>query len=219
MFRGSRGKRLVAGRLRAAAGLVRRGMGPAAFFLLMLAPAAALGEPPLEALKRHVDEGLRLLNHERPEDAAGRLAQRARLEAELRRLFDFREFSRRVLGGHWQRFTPAERDEFVEVFSRFLAEYYLLRVQQHYTDERVVYVRQEVTAPGRALVELKVIWKDRPIPVEVRMAHRGGWKVYDVAVVGISAVQIYRAQLQEILSAKSPAETIALIRRRLAEAE
>jgi len=63
-----------------------------------------------------------------------------------------------------------------------------------------------------------VIWRNREFPVEIRMHASGGnWKAYDVRVIGISAVQIYRDQLQEIMRTHSPAQVIELIRQRLAE--
>ena len=45
----------------------------------------------------------------------------------------------------------------------------------------------------------------------------GRWKAYDVSLLGISAVQIYRAQFQAILRTHSPAQVIALVRSRLDE--
>jgi ABC-type transporter MlaC component len=45
----------------------------------------------------------------------------------------------------------------------------------------------------------------------------GRWKAYDVSLLGISAVQIYRAQFQAVLRTHSPAQAIALVRSRIGE--
>jgi phospholipid transport system substrate-binding protein len=203
------------------------GRGPAPVLLLVCGaaalglPAAIRAEEPLEVVRRHVAEGLAVLRAENgPAEAAGRELKRRRLAAQLARAFDFEEFSRLALGAGWARFDPAERREFVELFARFLSEYYLGELLQRYAGETVVLLRQRAVAPQRAVVELEVLWRRRRVPVEVRMLDRGGgWKAYDVALLGVSAVMLYRAQLQAILARHSPAETIAILRRRLAEAE
>jgi ABC-type transporter MlaC component len=77
---------------------------------------------------------------------------------------------------------------------------------------------QEITAPGIARVRANVVWRNREFTVEVRLRIRdGNWRIYDLSVLGISAVQLYRAQFQEIMRTQSPAEVIALIRGRLAQ--
>jgi phospholipid transport system substrate-binding protein len=184
-------------------------------------PAPAAGEPgtqPGDVVMQSIEDGRRILKDPfyRPPDR--KALQQEKLRGLLYRDFDFREFSRRVLADKWALFSPSQRGEFVEVFSRFLADFYLSRLQQHYTDETVAVREQAITAPGRAQVRAHVIWRNRDFPVEIRLHERGGeWKIYDLSALGISAVQIYRAQFQEILRNQSPAEVIGLIRGRLAE--
>jgi ABC-type transporter MlaC component len=183
--------------------------------LLQAGPAAS-AEDPAAALRRTVDEGVRIL-HEPAYQAEGRRpAQHRQLCELLYRDFDFAEFSKRVLADQWNVFTSAQRREFVEVFSKFLAEYYVERLQGRYTDETVAYLGVNAVAPERVVVKTGVTWRGREFPVEVRMHLRTGrWKAYDVSLLGISAVQLYRAQFQEITRTHSPAETIALVRSRL----
>jgi ABC-type transporter MlaC component len=102
-------------------------------------------------------------------------------------------------------FTESERTEFVDAFSRFLGMYYLGELQKRYAGERVTVERQEITGPTRARVIATVRWMDRPIPVEIRkLKTRGRWMAYDVSVFGISAVQVYRAQLMQICAPTPP---------------
>jgi len=186
--------------------------------VLLTLATAAHGSQPMDDLKKSVDDGLRILQdpHYRPADR--KAMQQQQLRQVLFRDFDFWEFSKRVLADQWGLFTDAQRSEFVEVFARFLADHYLARLQERYTDERVVVRGQKITAPGRAVVTSGVIWMNREFPVEVRMHARSGkWRIYDVSVIGISAVQIYRAQFQEIMRTHSPAQVIELIKRRNSE--
>lgn len=186
--------------------------------LLLAAPAAGGAEPPLATVRRHVEAGLAILRADGERSPEGLALQRRRLAERLAQAFDFSEFTRLALGAGGARFRPAERREFEEVFTAFLSEYYLAQLQTLYAGETVEYLRERIAAPGRAVVELALLWRGRRIPVEVRLLDRGeGWKAYDVAVLGVSAVMLYRAQLAAILQTRTPAETIALIRARLAE--
>jgi ABC-type transporter MlaC component len=185
--------------------------------MLVLATAAH-GSQPMDAVRKSIDDSLRILNDPYYRSADRKALQRRQLRQVLYRDFDFTEFSRRVLADKWALFTAPQRVEFVAVFSRFLAEYYLARLQEYYTNEKVVVHEQRLTGPGRAVVSSNVVWRNREIPVEIRMHASGGnWKTYDVRVIGVSAVLIYRAQLQEIMRTHSPAQVIDLIKQRLEE--
>jgi len=196
----------------------------AAFFVALLAAAFALlpgfasGEEPMDALMRAIDGGLRILEDPDYLAADRNAVQRLKLQEVIYRDFDFTEFSRRVLADKWPLFSRTQRIEFVEVFSRFLAEYYLSRLQQYYTGQKVELRGQVITGPGKATVKTHVIWERREFPVDVRMhLQKGRWKAYDVSVIGISAVQIYRAQFQEIMSTQTPVQVIDMIKRRIEE--
>jgi phospholipid transport system substrate-binding protein len=201
---------------------MRRRRGSAGILLLiatMLALATvAHGSQPMDTFRKGVEDALHILNDPYYQSGDRKALQQHHLRQVLYSNFDFTEFSRRVLAGKWALFTAPQRLEFVEVFSRFLADHYLARVQEYYRNEQVVVYRQDMIAPGRAVVKSGVIWRDREFPIEIHMHARGGnWKAYDVRVIGISAVQLYRAQLQEIMRTQSPAQVIELIKQRLEE--
>lgn len=185
--------------------------------VLVMAPAANANAPD-DAVRQIIEDGRRILKDPYYRPAERKTLQQERLRALLYRDFDFDEFSRRVLADKWALFSPAQREEFVQVFSRFLADFYLSRLQRSYTDEAVTVSDQAIIASGKARVRANVIWGNRKFPIEIRLHDRGGnWKMYDLSALGISAVQLYRAQFQEILRTQSPAEVIDLIRGRLRE--
>jgi len=186
--------------------------------LVLAAATAAADVQPREALMQSIEDGRRILMDPTYQLADRKPLQQVMQRNRLHRDFDFTEFSRRVLANKWALFSPVQRQEFVQVFSRFLADFYLSRLQQRYTDETVAVREQTITTPGKARVRAAVVWQAREFPVEIYLHDRGnGWKIYDLSALGISAVQIYRAQFQEILRTKSPAEVIELIRARLEE--
>ena len=180
-------------------------------------PSLSYGEQPLEALRRGIDEGIKILVDPQFADPARKKLQQKKLWEITRQIFDFEEFSRRVLASHWKSFTPRQRKEFVSVFGEFLGKFYLRKLQEKYNDESVIYLRQEMIDESKARVDIKVLWRNLEVPVEIRMKNRrGAWKAYDLNVLGISAVKNYRAQFKMILSNESPQQVIDKIKKKIA---
>jgi phospholipid transport system substrate-binding protein len=190
--------------------------------LLVLAaiPVSADGDRPIEALQKGVEAGLRILKDPQFNPAHRKASQQQKLRIILEQLFDFREFSRRVLAANWKDFSPSQREAFVRIFTEFLGKFYMGQLQSKYTDETLIYAGQELITPTRALVNVQVVWKGQKIPVDLRMIKRKGlWKVYDIEVIGISAVRNYRAQFKSLLRRETPAQVIELLKEKTEQLE
>jgi phospholipid transport system substrate-binding protein len=179
-----------------------------------------LGEQPLEALQRGIDKGISVLEDPQYQEDSQRNEQAQKLWEVTQEIFDFKEFSRRVLASHWKKFTPRQRDEFVELMGEFLGKPNLRKLQSRYNGEKILYTDQKLISKTRAVVEIKVLWKNLEVPVKLRMkSNHGKWKVYDLTALGISAVGNYRAQLHQILQKKSPEEVIEIFKGKIREIE
>jgi phospholipid transport system substrate-binding protein len=190
------------------------------FLILIAIPALADGDQPIEALQRGVEAGFRVLKNPEFSDADRKEAQQQKLRIILEQLFDFRVFSKKVLASNWKNFSPSQREEFIRVFTEFLSKFYLGKLQEKYKDERLIYVGQEMISATRALVNIKVVWKGQKIPVDLRMIKRKGlWKIYDIQVLGISAVRNYRAQFQSILRKETPGQVIERLKQKIEQIE
>ncbi len=190
--------------------------------LLALTAISSLadGDQPIEALQKGVEEGFRILQDPEFNHADRKDTQQQKLGKILEQLFDFREFSRRVLASNWKDFTPLQRKEFVRVFTEFLSKFYLGKLQEKYKDETLIYVGQELKSATRALVNIKIVWKGQKIPVDLRMIKRKGlWKVYDIQFLGISALRNYRAQFQFILRKETPGQVIERLKQKIEQIE
>ena len=186
------------------------------YLLIGTAPALSESLQPLDAVQKEVNAGLRILNA--PEfRAPGRSEEKQKqLRIILERLFDFEEFSRRVLASRWSKFTPSQQVNFVNVFTEFLSKYYIGKLLERYKDERVSYLRQTLESPTRAMVHVEVIWRDNSVPVDLPMIKRSGtWKIYEIQILGISAISFYRAQFKYLLSKETPAQVIERIEKRI----
>jgi phospholipid transport system substrate-binding protein len=190
------------------------------FLLLIIAgaPSSSFGQQPLEALQQGIEKAVRILDDPQFQDPGRKKAQQQKLWEILLETFDFKEFSRKVLGPFWKNFSPQQRKEFVRVFGEFLGKFYLSRLQDRYNNERVIYLGQQLIGDSSALVEIEVLWRSLKVPVTLRMTNRSGkWKVYDLSFLGINAVNNYRAQFKWILSKESPQQIIGRIKEKITE--
>ncbi len=194
------------------------------FFICLLValstPSVSHSEQPIVVLQKSINTGIAILEDPQYQDATKKGRQQEILCETTWEAFDFKEFSKRVLGSNWRNFTSSQRRQFINVFSEFLCKYYITRLQERYTGEKVIYLSQHSLADSRALVKVNVLWKGVEVPVEVRMLKRNDtWKVYDIIVLGVSSVRNYRAQFQTILLKQSPTQVIGLIKNRIKQEE
>ena len=191
------------------------------FFLLLIiagVPFPSFGQQPMEAVQQAIEKGIHVLDDPRFQELDGKKDQQEKLRQIMLEAFDFKEFSRRVLGPYWKNFSPQQREEFVRVFGNFLCKFYLGRLQERYNNERVIYLGQQMISDSSALVEIEVLWRNLKIPVTLRMTNRSGkWKAYDLNFFGINAVSNYRAQFKWILSKESPQQIIGRLKEKIME--
>jgi phospholipid transport system substrate-binding protein len=178
--------------------------------------AYAQTQSPMDTVKARIDQVITTLNDPQYKDSANRQAQRDKLWEIASPMFDFKEISRRTVGPAWDKFTEAQKDQFINVFTEFLGNTYLDRVQGEYQNEEVVYVSEAVREP-QALVRTQLVRGKTVMPIDYRMRlDAGQWKVYDVLVEnGVSIVQNYRVQFQSILQKDSPDQLIARLEQRV----
>src|SRR5437879_5371490 len=161
--------------------------------LVGVMPAAA--GPPTEQLRQYTDQVLKLLEDPNLQGPDRRAAVRkAAIE-----IFDVQETAKRALGRHWQARTPAEREEFVQLFADLLERTYINKIDI-YRGEKLVYTNEAVDG-DYATVRARVVTKQRgDIPVDARMISRGDrWRIYDIQVETVGIIANYRAQFDRII--------------------
>jgi phospholipid transport system substrate-binding protein len=125
--------------------------------------------------------------------------------------FDFAEMSRSAIGYHWKTLTPAQQAEFVPLFTNFIEDAYLSRIESYSVEKineqiqssMIQFVKQTTDGPDYAEVYSTVVLKDRkdPIPVNYLMRHDGNeWKIYDITIDNISVIANYRNQFNRVLN-------------------
>jgi len=122
--------------------------------------------------------------------------------------FDVSETAQRALGLHWQQRTPAEKQEFVQVFRSLLEQTYLSRIGE-FGGERIKYVSERIDG-DRAIVRAVIVTKNgTEVPVESRLLQKADrWLIYDVLIENISLIASYRAQFDRVIRTASYPELI-----------
>jgi phospholipid transport system substrate-binding protein len=190
---------------------LRRAVLPLAVLILVLAaPAVRPAEAgaPSEQLRTQVDRVLKVLEDAELKKEPRAKDRRAAVRKIANEIFDVTETARRSLGRHWQGRTPAEQQEFVQLFSDLLERTYISRVEL-YGGEKIVYAGDSIEG-DQAKVQTKIQTKSgSDIPVEYRMHRKGErWLVYDVIIEGVSLVANYRTQFNKIIQTSSYGELV-----------
>ncbi len=170
-------------------------------------PGRAQASAPSEEIKAHIDSIYR----------AAKSSQGGEQSPEARRImkqmFDWDHMSRHALGEHWQPRSPAERAQFVELFSALFERAYLSRI--HLVDaERFRYLGDSVQGE-QSQVKTKVQTRsgqDLSVNYRARLAGTQ-WKVVDLDVDGISLLDNYRKQFDSIIRRSSYGELISRLTR------
>ncbi len=172
------------------------------FLLFFPAQFAYAGEP-TEQMKQSIDSVLAVLKNKALKGHGKTAERRAAIRKIVYGRFDFREMSKRALSFHWRKRTPQERKEFVSLFARLLEAAYIEKIER-YSGEKIVYVDESVD-DGYAEVRTKVITgTGSAIPINYLLLREGAkWMVYDVKIEGISLIENYRTQFEEIISSSS----------------
>ena len=173
----------------------------------LAAPPAAAGAPS-DQLKSQIDHVLKVLDDAELKKE-GRAPERwSAVRKIANEIFDFGETARRSLGPHWQGRTPAEREEFVQLFTDLLERSYISRVEL-YGGEKIQFLG-DTTEGDQARVQTKLLTKSgSDIPIEYRMHRKGDrWLVYDVIIEGVSLVANYRTQFNKIIRTSSYQELV-----------
>lgn len=115
--------------------------------------------------------------------------------------FDFPIMAQWVLGSNWMDADDASRAAFIDQFRKLLVRTYATALLE-FSDQKITYPEQQPTATGRTVVVRQEIEQtsSEPILLGYRLHSIGGdWKIFDVAVDGVSLVKTYRASFSSII--------------------
>jgi phospholipid transport system substrate-binding protein len=158
-------------------------------------PALAADTPP-DVLARTTTQDVIAILKQDKDIQSGDMAKVYRLvEAKILPNFDFNRMTQLAVGKHWPRATAKQKQALVTEFRNLLVRTYSTALTAFTTQtvefkplamkpgDTDVTVRTQILQPG-----------GQPIPIDYSMYKTSfGWKVYDVAIDGVSLVTNYRA--------------------------
>lgn len=165
-------------------------------FMLVAGTAPAAAVPPDVLVKNTADEVINIIKSDKELQNGDLKKATALAEQKILPHFDFERMSRMVLGKHWNQASKEQQAQFISEFRSLLIrtytsaltkfrnqtiEYKPLRMQP---SDTTVTVKTQVIQPGA-----------QPLPIDYGLVRRNdSWKVYDVAIEGVSLVTSYRSQ-------------------------
>ncbi len=175
---------------------------------------ANAGEP-TDQVKETVDAVMKILSDKELKKPEKEKERRTSIRQTVIKRFDFEEMAKRSLAAHWKDRTPAEQKEFVVLYSDLLENTYIKKIER-YENEKVVYHDERVDGDYAAVKTKIVDKKGLSIPVEYRIIKKKDkWEVYDIIIEGVSLVNNYRTQFNQIIRSGSYNDLVKRLREKV----
>jgi phospholipid transport system substrate-binding protein len=127
-----------------------------------------------------------------------KVERRAKIMEHVRKGFDFREMSQRVIGKEWKTLESEKQDHFQELFTKLLENAYIGKFEG-YSGQEIKYLEERLKE-DRAIVSTQIENNGQEIPVDYIMIKKEErWMVYDINIEGVSLVRNYMEQFKSIL--------------------
>jgi len=178
--------------------------------------ANAVPKRPMETLEGPINRIITVLNDPAYRSPDKKALQRDKIWEIARPVFDFDEISRRAIGKAWKSFSADEKKRFTSIFSEFLGNTYIDKLQGEYHNEKIDF-EKELVKGDKALVRTRLLRETAEIPIDYRMQQVDGvWKVYDILVEnGVSIVKNYYVQFNSMLRESTPEQLIDRLEKKL----
>ncbi len=166
--------------------------------LSLVAAPWAQADSPTEQLKTGVETAFQTLKSASRADTERRQAIHD-LDGQL---FDWTEMGRRLLGGVWEQRSEPERQRFITRLEEIVDAHVLALAPSGI--DHIAWGR-ETASDGRATVRTTVVTnRGEQRQLDFRMILRDAhWKIFDIAIDGMSFIGLYRAQFMQILRTSS----------------
>jgi phospholipid transport system substrate-binding protein len=168
--------------------------------LLLLSPVpGAWAGAPTDQLRDGVDRVFKILRDPELAGDARATQRRSAILTAAGTIFDFNEMAKRSLGQHWAVRTPAERTQFVALFTDLMQHSYISKVDQH-GGAKMVYRGETIDGDFAAVRTTIPLSNGSEMPLEYKMHTMDArWQVYDLSIDGISLVSNYRSQFNKVI--------------------
>jgi phospholipid transport system substrate-binding protein len=194
--------------------LMKKTLALSVLLLCFAMSSLAFAGVALDTVKANANGVLDVLKDPKLKGEAGKKVKEQRIELAAEKLFDFVELSKRTLGMNWNKFTPEQRKEFVQLYKKILKDAYVDKITS-YTNQEVNFTKEVPLAENMVEVQSVVVSKGSEVNIFYRVMKKGEeWKVYDVVIEGVSLINNYRTQFREILGNNPPQVLLDTLRKK-----
>ncbi|MEN8206489.1 MAG: ABC transporter substrate-binding protein [Pseudomonadota bacterium] len=172
------------------------------FFMLLFTTTASANQSPLELVRDTSTQMLVMLSEEKAAIEQNPALLHDMVAENVLPHFDFELMGRWTLGKYWRSADQRQRDEFVKEFRALLIRSYG-NAFVDYADAEIVYLPFNMRdTETRVKVHTELSWpNERTVKITYSLhSTTRGWKVYDVAIEGISLVTNYRSSFMRKVS-------------------
>ncbi len=190
--------------------------------LLFSASMAMAAADPEGTIRPILDQLTGIIQSPEMKGAEHKAERRAKIMEEVRKGFDFREMSKRVLGRPWRELDEKERSHFVDLMTQLLENVYIGRFEdeEDQAGKYTVKYNGERVNGDRAQVSTEVSDGQRDFPIYYILSRRSGtWMVYDVNIEGVSLIRNYQEQFRSILRTDKYEGLVETIEKKIASFE
>jgi phospholipid transport system substrate-binding protein len=176
--------------------------------LVLLSAGTGIAGEANDQLKQSVDKVLAILNDPTLKGTGNSQERRQKIKEVIYARFDFNEMAKRSLGPQWQKRSPEEQKEFVQLFTSLLEYSYIENIES-YNGEKIRFLNQRQDKDFAEVNTKLINNKGQEFSLDYRLKNENGdWKVIDVVIENISLVNNYRAQFNRLLAKSSFAELL-----------
>lgn len=185
--------------------------------MLVAAPLvrAAADEAPDALIKRISAEVLDNIKADRDVQAGDMSKVISLVDSKIMPNVNFTRMTASAVGRTWRQATPEQQKRLQDEFKILLVRTYSGALSQ--VKEQSVNIKPLRSAPTdtEIVVRTEVLGRGDPVQLDYRMEKTpGGWKIYDLNVLGVWLVETYRTQFSQEINAKGVDGLIASLAQR-----
>ncbi len=186
------------------------------FSLSCCIPITVIAGEPTERVKAATDKLLSIITDPELKGPEMAKVRDKMIRQTVDDVFDWEAFSQRALATHWGERTSEEKKEFISLFGQLLERTYMDKTRQ-YSGEKIEFLSEEIEGEYGVIKAKVITASGREIAVDYRvMKEKGDWFIYDVYVEGVSFVNNYRVQFNNIITRSSYEELVRRLKEKVA---
>jgi phospholipid transport system substrate-binding protein len=184
--------------------------------LLVSSPyVRAADESPDALIKRVSNEVLDNIKSDKAIKAGDMSKLIALVDSKVMPNVNFTRMTASAVGRNWRQATAEQKTRLQEEFKTLLIRTYSGALSQVKDQSLNVKPSRAVPTDSEVVVRTEVVGRGEPIQLDYRMEKTaGGWKIYDLNVLGVWMVETYRAQFAQEITAKGVDGLIASLAQR-----